>query len=121
MAAVDLSATDYVDFLQFVDPAAGDEMSRGYFLLMLCLMAGILYVRAARGKTAARLRIDRGGQLALQQDTLLLVIHIRDRNSGKQGFGIGMGGISEQFHCRALLFPAVLPWASYLIPIASCH
>lgn len=42
-----------------MNPAAGDEMSGGYFFLLLLLMTGVLDVGTTCGKAASGFWIDR--------------------------------------------------------------
>ena len=63
---------------------------RRNFLKFLRLSACIGGIDAAGGKAAARLRVDGGGQLALQQDALGGIVDIRAGDCGKQRLRIRM-------------------------------
>ena len=71
-------------------------MSGGNFLQLLGLVALLAGVVAARGKAAARLGVDGRGQLALEQDALLLVQDVRGGNRRQQRLGVGVDRHAEQ-------------------------
>ena len=76
-------------FLQLVDPAAGDKVSRRDLLLLLGLAAGLGGVGTPGGEAAAGRRVDGGGDLALQDLPLVGVVDIRGGDGGEQSPGVG--------------------------------
>src|SRR5258708_39071789 len=62
-------------------------------------------VRAACVEGAAGRRVERRGELALQDDALALLAEIDARPRGEQGLRVGMGPALEERLLRALLGP----------------
>ena len=67
--------------------------------LRLLFLTDLLAVLAAGMETAAGGNIDGGGNIAFQQDALLLVVNIGHRNGGQQCLGVGMHRLLVQLFC----------------------
>ena len=95
-------------------------MLRHQLVQFLRLVTRLADIRAACRKAAARLRVDRRGDFALEVDALLLAVNIRGRNRGKQRLGIRMQRRCEQLLCRRV-FPPTAPDTSRMMSSEICR
>ena len=72
-------------------------------------------IAAAGGEAASRLRVDRGGQLALQGNEILFMVHVRNGDRRQQRLGVGVQRIGNSVSLSA--FSTISP--RYITMISS--